>query len=166
MQQTEQYGLNQWELTDRIRMEDFNADNLKIAEALAGKLGHMQTLTNIKGSSGRVGMSSTNLTKVNWANYELVFYHGSIIPGTTLQDNTITFALPLQSGPTLKISEEDFLLVFFPRHNPNQLVSGILLCGAPKLFTYNNTYSDLTALGINPANGSCPDYHLQLIGMT
>lgn len=36
MKQTDQYGLNQWELSDRIRMEDFNADNLKIAAALAG----------------------------------------------------------------------------------------------------------------------------------
>lgn len=36
MRQTDQYGLNQWELSDRIRMEDFNADNFKIAAALAG----------------------------------------------------------------------------------------------------------------------------------
>lgn len=36
MRQTDQYGLNQWDLSDRIRMEDFNADNLKIAAALAG----------------------------------------------------------------------------------------------------------------------------------
>lgn len=39
MQQTEHYGLNQWELTDRILMSDFNADNLKIAAALAEKVG-------------------------------------------------------------------------------------------------------------------------------
>ena len=36
MKQTGQYGLNQWDLSDRIRMEDFNADNFKIAAALAG----------------------------------------------------------------------------------------------------------------------------------
>ncbi|WP_300690765.1 hypothetical protein [uncultured Oscillibacter sp.] len=36
MKQTDQYGLNQWDLSDRIRMEDFNADNFKIAAALAG----------------------------------------------------------------------------------------------------------------------------------
>ena len=34
MQQTGNYGLNQWELTDRIRMEDFNGDNAKIDAAL------------------------------------------------------------------------------------------------------------------------------------
>lgn len=34
MQQTEHLGLNQWELSDRILMKDFNADNQKIDEAL------------------------------------------------------------------------------------------------------------------------------------
>lgn len=34
MQQTNNYGLNQWEMTDRIRMEDFNQDNQKIETAL------------------------------------------------------------------------------------------------------------------------------------
>lgn len=36
MRQTEKYSLNQWDPTDRILREDFNADNVKIAEALAG----------------------------------------------------------------------------------------------------------------------------------
>ena len=35
MQQTEQFKLNQWQKDDRILMEDFNADNLKIENALA-----------------------------------------------------------------------------------------------------------------------------------
>lgn len=34
MKQTENYQLNQWELTDRIRMEDFNGDNSKLDAAL------------------------------------------------------------------------------------------------------------------------------------
>lgn len=35
MQKTTNYQLNQWEKDDRIQMEDFNADNLKIEQALA-----------------------------------------------------------------------------------------------------------------------------------
>ena len=35
MKQTDHYGLNQWDLSDRIRMEDFNADNAKLAAQLA-----------------------------------------------------------------------------------------------------------------------------------
>ena len=35
MQKTENYQLNQWDKTDRIMMEDFNADNVKLEQALA-----------------------------------------------------------------------------------------------------------------------------------
>ena len=34
MKQTQNYHLSQWELTDRIRMGDFNGDNAKIDAAL------------------------------------------------------------------------------------------------------------------------------------
>ena len=39
MKQTSNYQLNQWEMTDRIQMEDFNADNQKIEAALDGLKG-------------------------------------------------------------------------------------------------------------------------------
>ena len=45
MKQTENYGLNQWELTDRIRMEDFNRDNAKIDAALAEEKAAREILT-------------------------------------------------------------------------------------------------------------------------
>lgn len=35
MKKTAQFGLNQWEMSDRIQMDDFNADNAKIEAALA-----------------------------------------------------------------------------------------------------------------------------------
>lgn len=35
MEQTANYGLNQWNKSDRIQMEDFNADNVKTDQALA-----------------------------------------------------------------------------------------------------------------------------------
>lgn len=35
MQQTDNYQLSQWDMTDRIQMGDFNEDNRKIDEALA-----------------------------------------------------------------------------------------------------------------------------------
>lgn len=36
MKKTANYSLNQWEKTDRIQMEDFNADNAKLEAALTG----------------------------------------------------------------------------------------------------------------------------------
>ena len=35
MKKTAQFGLNQWEMSDRIQMDDFNADNAAIEAALA-----------------------------------------------------------------------------------------------------------------------------------
>ena len=36
LNQTANYGLSQWEATDRILMENFNSDNSKIDAALTG----------------------------------------------------------------------------------------------------------------------------------
>ena len=40
MNQTPNYQLNQWEKTDQIRMEDFNADNAKIPSVYAESIFH------------------------------------------------------------------------------------------------------------------------------
>ena len=44
MNQTPNYQLNQWDKTDRIRMEEFNADNAKIEAALAS---HSQSISGM-----------------------------------------------------------------------------------------------------------------------
>lgn len=46
MEQTSNYQLNQWDKTDHILMEDFNPDNAKLEQVLAGMAGaqsEMQT---------------------------------------------------------------------------------------------------------------------------
>ena len=37
MKKTAQFGLNQWEMSDRIQMDDFNRDNAAIEAALAAR---------------------------------------------------------------------------------------------------------------------------------
>lgn len=37
MKKTAQFGLNQWEMSDRIQMDDFNADNAAIEAALLNR---------------------------------------------------------------------------------------------------------------------------------
>lgn len=62
MRQTEHYELNQWDLTDRIRMSDFNADNLKIAAALAGLNGQAAGLTTqISGLTSQISGLTTQM---------------------------------------------------------------------------------------------------------
>ena len=66
--QTSNYGLSQWSKSDRIQMEDFNADNAKIDAALAAqastlsahaaqlaKLGNCQVWTTTYKGTGTVG---------------------------------------------------------------------------------------------------------------
>lgn len=57
MKQTGAYQLNQWELTDRIRMEDFNSDNTKVDAALAALSGRVDAKAEqaaLTALSGRV----------------------------------------------------------------------------------------------------------------
>lgn len=61
MQQTEQYQLNQWELADRVRMEDFNADNAKLETALAG------LQTGLSGLGTRLNSLSGSVTELSGA---------------------------------------------------------------------------------------------------
>lgn len=45
MKKTAQFGLNQWEMSDRIQMDDFNADNAAIEAALAKRNCQFYTAT-------------------------------------------------------------------------------------------------------------------------
>ena len=54
MKQTGAYQLNQWELTDRIRMEDFNSDNTKVDAALAALRDGKAEASALNTLSGRV----------------------------------------------------------------------------------------------------------------
>jgi len=58
MKQTDQYGLNQWDLSDRIRMEDFNADNAKIDAALKAEA-DARTAADIRFSVASSGLRSS-----------------------------------------------------------------------------------------------------------
>ena len=43
MNKTQNYNLNQWEKSDKVLMDDFNADNAKIDAALKGEAGARAT---------------------------------------------------------------------------------------------------------------------------
>lgn len=61
MNHTQKYRLSQWESADRILMEDFNSDNLKLETALAAqaaaltKLGNCQIWTTTYTGDGQYG---------------------------------------------------------------------------------------------------------------
>ena len=59
MEQTAKFKLNQWEKTDRIQMEDFNADNAKLETALS-KCGNCRMVTSSYTGNGKYGSITPN----------------------------------------------------------------------------------------------------------
>lgn len=93
MKQTEQYGLNQWELTDPIKMADFNADNAKIAAELS------QLRRIVTGLCYHVGqLSAVNMVAQHQGiNPQAILYdtffgpeHYTLSDGLTVANNRVT----------------------------------------------------------------------------
>ena len=89
MKQTDQYGLNQWDLSDRIRMEDFNADNFKIAAALAGLSGQMAGMASAA-DMDKLKTSLQNEDKRIWRSMPgpTTFWTSRSIPFTTITSSS------------------------------------------------------------------------------
>lgn len=89
MTQTEHYGLNLWDLSDRIKMEDFNGDNQKIDTALAALAAAGGGVKMIRStvSSGIVFNSGCYILKtadpLAWDEFSVVIIMGNI---TEVQD--------------------------------------------------------------------------------
>lgn len=69
MKKTEHLGLNLWELSDRVRMEDFNADNLKIDERLHAS-GELILKETIEGE--KVYKHVVDISGIQWERYMMV----------------------------------------------------------------------------------------------
>ena len=71
MNHTPNYNLSQWAKSDRVLMDDFNADNAKIDAALAGftaaltQKGNCQIVTGSYTGSGKVGPNFPNSLTFN-----------------------------------------------------------------------------------------------------
>lgn len=84
MNQTPNYQLNQWDKTDRIQMEDFNADNAKIEAALVQETSaraaelqairnllpivHLQTIT----TTSTANKVDIDLSGIDWSAYPFI----------------------------------------------------------------------------------------------
>ena len=135
MKKTTNYQLNQWEKTDRILMDDFNADNAIIDAALAGKapmaLLHDETLT------AETREIELDMGGENWGSYGIIFLvyspgakndGGSVRVGPTKDGSLCAHAVLGQDvGDThanLSIvnHNEAFTCLFFPGKNPKSLI--------------------------------------------
>ena len=79
MNKTQNYKLNQWEKSDRVLMEDFNADNAKIDAAIANKSAFTLLKRATGGGAKYLDLSTSDL---DWNRYHMLFLEAAL-PATS-----------------------------------------------------------------------------------
>jgi len=155
MKQTEQYGLNQWELADRIQMDDFNADNLKIAQALGGKLGHTEIIhtKSWKGSFASVGV---DIVSLNWDEWDYVGLLLELNP-TPVNSETYLYCFPTADNARQPITvpmAQTAIILLTPWRDGARPIQGIAFGTSANVFNYERQLSSIPAFqfGAYPAN--------------
>ena len=158
MKQTDQYGLNQWELTDRIQMEDFNADNLKIAAALAGKMGRFEEIYSHSSEGIADSMSFNHLVR-NWNEWDMFGFLLHLKISQEFADVSLQVSFDCKEGQTTTHLEvaclppASLLILLFPWHDENRLVEGVIIGGGTKVFQMSFPFKQLGFIRFVPVNG-------------
>ena len=112
---TNNYGLNQWESTDRIMMEDFNEDNAKIDAALKAEQ---------EAREAAIRELTTAIPK--------------IITGTYIGNNADTRMIDLGFTPKLVFLCCSDGRIYSHSGNTIQILGGLAFDGTPAFTSYNN----------------------------
>lgn len=144
MRKTEQYGLNQWDLTDPIRMEDFNADNARLEAALAalaaggGGLEILRTDLNRNSSSVGIPPTDSSYKPVNLSDYNIFLVIGNAVPNSSVSaktqvriaiEETPDYNYIYEDAATFTIPTGGYIYVLFPCKNKDLAINGYLLAG-------------------------------------
>lgn len=133
MRKTENYNLSQWELSDEIKMEDFNQDNAAVDAALAalaaiaGRGDHIHVIS--KGNPNPNGGYTLlyNLDKqVNWSDYWMVAYFQIVRPLPSYPDAKVFFNTNITSH---EVPFGLHMVIFFPMYNADKVPFHFLLLG-------------------------------------
>ncbi|MCI8690002.1 MAG: hypothetical protein HFF87_06770 [Oscillibacter sp.] len=155
MQQTEQFKLNQWQKDDRIRMEDFNADNLKLENALISKLGHPEIISADAPLGDFCSAYNTTLG-FDWDKWEFACFLAELPHGLTGSKEPIEVKFTGEDSVLATIPEESYAIVFWCRHNKELPVRGLLLCSKPMLFTSSLYFKDLDSIFVKSTGNRMP----------
>lgn len=170
MKQTTIYKLSQWDPEDRIRREDFNADNLKLESTLLNlqnsaasmkwtldrKLGQSELINDYK-STGKLSRGCGFAQPVrNWSDWECVCILAHY-PGTSAENNTPLMFSIFHTGDDYlhlrPIPLPGYLVVFTPRHDGTKPVAGFLFADRFTPFSCNFSYDSIFQLDCVTQNG-------------
>ena len=128
MKKTTNYQLNQWEKTDRILMDDFNADNAKLDAALLSKLGPIEDILTYTQSEASVSppIIIPLPEDLDWGKWSVILMDATFqttsnsstndirLELTDAQNGTITGGYCSFQGSTRTVT---MLVVLFPARN-------------------------------------------------
>lgn len=184
MAETSNYQLNQWEKTDRIQMEDFNADNRKVDAALAaetaartaGDAALKQELLTVSARAGAQRLLhltvpspcaeyTFSLEGVHWEEWKLV--HICLIPvvgdGRYMESISCRanakgadlFSMTANSPATVyDAGQRTGHLLFFPLFNGDAEARAFCSHSETPVVSASVPYSKLTALSIQSSHSS------------
>ena len=132
MTKTTNYQLNQWERTDRIMMDDFNADNQKLEAALTNALLGKRAIKTYTVTTTQPGYIDIPIDDIDFSQWSIVGMEVPFRPQAN--DSTVlacyanigqdTFSTNGHSG-LLAGTANPFVLLYLPMHDPERTVSAI-----------------------------------------
>lgn len=161
MKKTETYQLNQWEMSDRIRMEDFNADNVRLESALEGKTGRFQKIYSYSPGDGE-NSAGANFHIRDWSEWEEVVIIYDLHKTTFLPDDYFVLKpqhSDLTHSPELgRIAGGSFVLALFPWHDKTALARGVVIGNGSTTFLLDRTFEETIGLSIFLKNTNSTHY--------
>ncbi len=178
MQQTEQYKLSQWELSDRVRMEDFNADNAKLEAALAGfQAGISGLRTSLEGKCGRFQLITSrsvsasegqryaagSLAVTNWNKWDCAVWFFDMHETAFQAGEKAAFTLNQSAGPLsqyeVTLDAGSLVLALFPMSDKTSKVKGFILGGAARPLVMDVNFETVTGYNINLPASTATRFH-------
>ena len=170
MNHTKNYQLSQWEMEDRLLMEDFNGDNAKVDAALKAQADALaaqgRQLAEVQSQVGlrllftrRLGSTQSDfhasLQGINWSKYAVVHIAADI-----KQDGRGVMAWLKGGGQTITVANGQyggFQVVLFPCGRGSRALSGFALTSNGSFIQRASmTYDQLTELHMQTAQSNLP----------
>lgn len=132
MTKTTNYQLNQWEKTDRIMMDDFNADNAKLETALTKALTEKRAIKTVTLTEPKE-VNDIPLDGIDWGEWSLV---GIELPYHPNSNETMEIAFhAIPSSPASYFTKDrnglmsapvnPCMLVLLPMRDPERYISAV-----------------------------------------
>lgn len=158
MNHTPLFDLSQWEKSDRIQMEDFNSDNLKIENALGRKLELVELMDVSKTLTGETIWRPT-LT-FSAGDYLALFFEFKVPTMTQFTPYTHTTTAMYDLQPPYAV------VAYFPLRNPDLTLAAVPLSGINGTRQVGNyAYRQMQAFTMTRSSGMTGTHSFRVLGI-